>query len=97
MEAEHCSLGKSHDFFETAKNRKTCPEHEWAITVRSDYTHIDPSSSTRKLRSIEDLMKLDVVKHANLIRCEVIAVVLYTGPMVSCMKLIHTGFRFHKI
>ncbi len=63
--------------------RTTCPAHEWAITVRGDRTYVDPSSAKRQLQEIEELMKKDVVKEANLTKCEVIAVVLYTGPMVS--------------
>jgi hypothetical protein len=88
MEAEHCKMRGCKVLFETgSKKRKTCPEYEWAITVRSDYTHVD-SRSSRKPKMIEDLMKLNVVEEAKLERCEVIAVVLYTGPMVSWITVL---------
>jgi hypothetical protein len=83
MEAEHCSLGGVEQPF-TNKNTTTWPAKEWAITVRGDHSqaHVG-SSGSRELRKIEDLMKEDVVSRAGLTRPEVIAVVLYTGPMVS--------------
>ncbi len=66
------------------RNNTTWPANEWAITVRGDHSqaHVG-SSGARQLRQIEDLMKEDVVSRAGLTRPEVIAVVLYTGPMVS--------------
>ncbi len=78
MEAEHCSLGGSDHHF---RSNTTWPANEWAITVHSQ-AHVGPSGA-RQLRKIEDLMKEDVVSRAGLTRPEVIAVVLYTGPMVS--------------
>ena len=86
MESEHCKQGGSKDLFPVVagkKKRITCSEYEWAITVHGNYTHADPDTSTRSLKKIEELMKQAVVEQANLTRCEVIAVVLYTGPMVS--------------
>ncbi len=70
---------------EHIKERDTCPAKEWAITVHGDYTDAY-MGSTRKLQKIEELMNLYVVKQAGLTRYEVIAVVLYTGPMVSQMQ-----------
>jgi hypothetical protein len=78
MEAEHCS----EDMFEF-KERQTCPAHEWAITVCGEHPRTNSGTSTRITQEIDVLMNLDVVKQAKLERCEVIAVVLYTGPMVS--------------
>ncbi len=71
--AEHCF-----------RNNTTWPAKEWAITVRGDHSqaHVG-SSGARQLRKIEDLMKENVVSGAGLTKPEVIAVVLYTGPMVS--------------
>jgi hypothetical protein len=37
----------------------------------------------RTLDTIDQLMKKDIVRSAELERVEVIAIVLYTGPMVS--------------
>ncbi len=83
MEAEHCSRGGSQIYFVTGNyNIRTCPANEWAITVWGNTTHAD-SRHARKLVKIEEFMKQGVVKSAKLTRCEVIGVVLYTGPMVS--------------
>jgi hypothetical protein len=80
MEAEHCSLGGAKDEFETTyKKRKTWPAQEWAITVRGEFRS---SHGTRNLQDIEELKKTDTAVQADLRREEVIAVVLYTGPMV---------------
>jgi hypothetical protein len=87
MEAEHCTRGGSKDMFEF-KKRQTCPAHEWAITVYGEFPPDDSplkdsGTSTRITQKIDVLMNLGVVKQADLEMCEVIAVVLYTGPMVS--------------
>ena len=67
-----------------AKGNKdlTTPAKEWAITVCGDDTDVRISGS-RSLIPISELMTRDVVKQAALTSYEVIAVVLYTGPMVS--------------
>ncbi len=83
MKAEHCSMGGSEDRFEVGnKARTTWPANEWAIAVDGDYTHAHVGPS-RKLQQIAELIQLDMVKQSKLTRHEVIAVVLYTGPMVS--------------
>ena len=83
MEAEHCTIAGFNYNFES-KNYKisTCPKTEWEIAV--GLKDMDPShiEIKRKIQRIEDLMKVDVVKASKLIKEEVIAVVLYTGPMV---------------
>jgi hypothetical protein len=66
------------------RNNTTMPAKEWAITVRGDHWQVHVgSSASRQLRKIEDLMNENVVNRAELTRPEVIAVVLFTGPMVS--------------
>ena len=40
---------------------------------------------TRKIPKISELVSLDSAKEANLIEAEVIAIVLYTGPMVGLL------------
>ncbi len=84
MEADHCNMGDSNYIFlfGNFKERKTWPANEWAITVRGDYSRAH-SSSSRTLENIDVLMDKDVAKQAGLTRPEVIAVVLYSGPMVS--------------
>jgi hypothetical protein len=83
MEAEHCSSGDSKIPFETKNYHiNTFPAKEWAITVRHDLTGADMKHG-RKLVPIEEKMNEQIVGIAKLQRSEVIAVVLYTGPMVS--------------
>ena len=83
MEAEHCRRAGSQVYFVTGNyNIRTCPAIEWAITVCGDLTHADMRHE-RRLKKIEESMKTEIVLTSGLIRCEVIAVVLYTGPMVS--------------
>jgi hypothetical protein len=85
MEAEHCSGEGSNDSFETGNvKRTTWPANEWAITVHGEYKLCGPGcvGPSRKLQSIAKLMEQDVAVNAKLEKCEVIAVVLYTGPMV---------------
>jgi hypothetical protein len=83
MEVEHCSKGDSKVRFVTENYHiNTFPANEWAITVLHDMTGADLQHE-RKLVTIEENMKKEIVAIARLIRCEVIAVVLYTGPMVG--------------
>jgi hypothetical protein len=85
MEAEHCSMGGSEDRFKVGNSEKeTWPANEWAITVGGEFERAHVGSS-RKLKTIVELMRPDkpVVTQAKLTRPEVIAIVLYTGPMVS--------------
>ncbi len=82
MQEEHCNRGGARISFDTGKKQRTWPEREWDITVGAKHEFADFSRS-RRLQKIEDLMEQEVVKQAKLTRCEVIAVVLYTGPMVS--------------
>jgi hypothetical protein len=83
MEAEHCRRAGSQVYFVTGNyNIRTCPANEWAITVCGDFTHADMRHE-RRLEKIEESMKTEIVLTSGLIRCEVIAVVLYTGPMVK--------------
>ncbi len=83
MEVEHCSKGDSKIRFVTGNYHiKTFPANEWAITVLHDLTGADLQHG-RRLVTIEENMKKEVVAVAGLRRCEVIGIVLYTGPMVS--------------
>ncbi len=82
MKAEHCSKGGHQEYFVTGNyNIRTCPENEWKITVGGDFSNADMGHS-RRLSTIDDLMQENIVDVANLARCEVISIVLYTGPMV---------------
>jgi hypothetical protein len=99
MKAEHCGTPGSQTRFETGSvKRTTWPANEWAITVLGEYKSSGPGcvGPSRKLQSIDQLMTEDLVVEAKLQRCEVIAVVLYTGPMVRWMyiSIIHRNCGF---
>ncbi len=85
---EHCT-GKGCRKYSVTGNYhiRTCPFDEWQITVCHDLSKATSDEATahnRRFVPIAKLMKVDVAVQAGLIRPEVIAVVLYTGPMASC-------------
>ena len=83
MEAEHCSRFDSEQEFETSNYHvMTTPKKEWAIVMNFDESAADMRHG-RKLQKIQDLMNKRETRDCKLSRAEVIAVVLYTGPMVS--------------
>ncbi len=80
MEAEHCHRDDSETLFTTRNYQiETCSKREWNIIV-----HGEPTADMhmgRKIPSIAELLELQVTVDAKLSRVEVIAVVLYTGPL----------------
>jgi hypothetical protein len=83
MKAEHCSKQGSGFEFETSKKKKKTPQREWAIVVDREPLKSGEDGGGRTIPKIEELMLLPMTVKANLLRIEVIALVLYTGPMVS--------------
>jgi hypothetical protein len=84
MELEHCSKG-GHDLpIETTNYRlKTTPKKEWQILVEGKHQLAENDMGhNRQLKQIDEYMDLEQVRVAKLIKAEVIAVVLYTSPMV---------------
>jgi hypothetical protein len=84
MVAEHCTKEGSQFEFETPNYAiKSTPYREWRLVVgeEKDLPELDMRFG-RRIPDIAELMTLDVAKRAKLIKAEVIAVVLYTGPMV---------------
>ena len=80
-------MGGYDDCFATSNSQRiTWPANEWAITAQDEHARAN-SSNSRKLQKIEDLVQCDLARKAKLTKCEVIAVVLYTGPMVSWMQI----------
>jgi hypothetical protein len=59
----------------------TCPRLEWTYVVDGVSPPEDAMGHGRVLQSIDSLMALEVASQAALTRAEVIALVLYTGPM----------------
>lgn len=83
MKAEHCSKAGSKDEFETLNYAiKSTPYREWCLVVDKEKVVPEPDMRYgRRIPDIDELMTLDVAKRAKLSRPEVIAVVLYTGPL----------------
>jgi hypothetical protein len=60
---------------------ETCPQDEWNVTVKGDLSKADMNHG-RQRPDIDTLLQCEDSRLAKLLRCEVISVVLYTGPMV---------------
>ena len=89
MRIEHVSKAGYDVEFETSNYKiKTTPRREWEIIVDEKHDLArDAMQGHRRLPKIKMLCAEEpLVKDANLIRCEVIAVVLYTGPMVGLVE-----------
>jgi hypothetical protein len=84
MRLEHCAKF-GHDLNFTTPNYSitTTPEKEWAVVVLNEDT--DDMGHGRRVRPLADVMREDAVREAGLCEAEVVAVILYTGPMVSSL------------
>ncbi len=87
MDAEHCCSPSGQTEFSTHNGGKTCSYDEWQIVVNGDQSKADKKSG-RRIPCIQELVDLELSKTAKLDECEVIALVLYTGPMVSHFVLV---------
>jgi len=82
IKLEHCERPDSNEEFTTSNyNLRTTPALEWSYAVDGVQPPEAQLSHGRNIRSIDELMQLDIVKKAGLQRAEVICVSLYTGPM----------------
>jgi len=85
MRAEHCSRdGSSHEFTTPNYNITTQPRSEWLYIVgdeKGQRLNCGDMSHGRRIIAIDELMKNDLAVRSGLTRVEMIAVVLYTGPM----------------
>ena len=87
MRLEHCAkYGHDRPFTTTNYHITTTPEKEWAIVVGNPGAQPSDLSHGRRIRPLEELMQEDLVEEAELIEEEVVAVVLYTGPLVRVCK-----------
>jgi hypothetical protein len=72
--------------FETSNYHiKTTASREWNVVVKNDPLSPSESSHGRRVPSLGELELLPMSTKANLSLAEIIALVLYTGPMVSCI------------
>ena len=60
----------------------TTPRKEWTYVSTPEKCPPEQMKGDRKIRPVETLMQEEISKSAKLIKAEVVAVVLYTGPMV---------------
>jgi hypothetical protein len=82
MKMEHCQRRDSHEQFVTSNYKlSTTPALEWGYAVDGLKPPDVQLSHGRNIRSIDQLMQLQIVKEAQLIPEEVMCVSLYTGPM----------------
>ena len=87
MQAEHCSKAGCDIPFTTSNySITTTPTQEWKFVVDMESAGADMRHGRRVL-SLDELSKHDVAVMAKLWRVELIAVVLYTGPMVRYPSL----------
>jgi hypothetical protein len=83
MKAEHCSKGGS-DYCFTTPNYGfvTTANQEWRIIVERAACPTQNTSHGRVIRDLDECCRLGQ-QQGNLKKEEVIAIVLYTGPMVN--------------
>jgi hypothetical protein len=86
MEDEHCSRGGSNFEFRTLNYKciKSYPRKEWDIVMKRIPCPDQDKNVNRRIPDIKELLNLPLALRAKLQISEVIAVVLYTGPMVRC-------------
>jgi hypothetical protein len=80
MHAEHCTMPGCERPFTSSHNKITTPKIEWALV--NDNKSREPKFKTRRIPDIDQLEQLDSSVQARLKKFEIIAVVMYTGPMV---------------
>ncbi len=85
MEDEHCiKKGSCFEFQTLNYNRiKSYPKKEWDIVMKKMPCPDEDKHINRRIPDIDELLNLPQAVKAKLQKSEVIAVVLYTGPMVS--------------
>jgi hypothetical protein len=97
MEAEHCTLPGCEQIFQTSNYTeiKTCPKKEWEIIMMGAPCPEHDMRFNRRIPVITELCELPLAKKALLQKAEVIAVVMYTGPMVCrhCVLMMHEPFE----
>jgi hypothetical protein len=99
MEAEHCTKSGHNHVIETPNYKvQTCADTEWNLVIKREGKTLEeykemlrefpsvglgPAHHGRRIPDLNELLQLEESKQANLIKCEVLAIVLYTGPLVG--------------
>ncbi len=76
MLVEHTRSFDSDMHFTSHKQKKTTPSTEWNFVLTGDCSYVDMGKN-RVARDVDDLARIHDLRKE-----EIIAVVLYTGPMV---------------
>jgi hypothetical protein len=80
---EHCDSLDSDVLFKSGNYLiETTPRQEWTYVSTPDKYPPEQMNEGRNIKIVDTLMLEETSKKAKLIKAEVIAVVLYTGPMV---------------
>ena len=87
MAAEHCTMGGcDYEFTYPLLITSTTPRHEWFHVVSfNGGQHLPQSdmSNGRRLLSIDECLRKSAAIRAGLNRAEIIALIMFTGPMVT--------------
>jgi hypothetical protein len=96
MEAEHCTKQGCTEKFRTSNYTEieTSPKEEWDIVVKGAPCRDQDMKFNRKIPVIADLCELPLKRKAELLKSEVIAIVMYTGPMVNKHCVLEWDLRF---
>jgi hypothetical protein len=90
MQLEHCSrAGCNLSIRTTNYGLITTPRREWRLVLGEEAAGGEDLLFNRRIPCYKKLGDLEVAKTARLTSAEIIAVVLYTGPMVSTPQLEH--------
>jgi hypothetical protein len=91
MRAEHCTRGGSMEKFKTLNYTEieSWPKQEWEIIMKEVSCPQKDMRFNRRIPEVSELCELPLAKKAHLQKAEVIAIVMYTGPMVIRHCFIH--------
>ncbi len=100
--------GHDHIFVTPNYKITTCAKTEWNLLISSEGKSLEefmdivmknfPSVGLgaahhgRRIPDINELLQLEESKTAKLIKCEILAIIQYTGPMVSFASILLCAF-----
>jgi hypothetical protein len=86
-----------HDQTYTTSNYKitTTPELEWGFVIDREKNPCPMHQMThgRRIQDLQELQHLDISRRCKLTMDEIISVVLYSGPRVSCFDWLVFSFQ----
>ena len=75
-------VGSDHEFVSLNYHVTTTPAREWSYVVDGVPCPLQDMAHGRRIRSVNELKQLPLCQDAGLCGCEIVSVLLYTGPMV---------------